>query len=118
MFVINPCRVRVCCALLFRAFPPLIQASKVAALGSHSQIVPFSADWHQIAFDGGLAVLVTDADGRIVCINSGSARLIAKRAAKDLAGSKLADLFPGPAANEPPGDFPFGDPRGRGGGGA
>lgn len=69
-------------------------------MGSHSQIVPFSVDWHQIAFDGGLAVLVADSEGRIVCINSGAARLIAKRAAKDLAGSKLADLFPGPAANE------------------
>jgi DNA-binding CsgD family transcriptional regulator len=57
-------------------------------------------DWLAVANDGGLCVLVVDAQGRVVLMNHAAATIFARRPARDVIGQRLSDFLPGPAAAE------------------
>lgn len=57
-------------------------------------------DWLAVANDGGLSVLIVDAQGRVLLINPSAAKIYARRAAKDVQGLRLGGFFPAPAAAE------------------
>jgi DNA-binding CsgD family transcriptional regulator len=59
-----------------------------------------NVDWTRVASDGGAGVMIVDADGRVLFMNSAAARVYAKRAARDVIGLKMSDLFPGLACAE------------------
>ena len=69
-------------------------------MGHHAHLVTFTPDWIQLATDSGAAVLVLDADGRIVFINGTAARVFAKHSAKSAIGSNLGAFLPESAAAE------------------
>lgn len=64
----------------------------------HSQ--SFAIDWSHLATDSGAGVLILDAQGRVLFINSIAARIYGRRSAREAIGTRLSDILPQAAAGE------------------